>query len=168
MFTRLCRHSIVSFRGILLWSLNTNPFKCRVVSCFLRPVQALRQITQILWSKSKTLQLWIENWTYCWWKKSGEPVEVGSWNPIIYNDLILYIYPRWLFGISEPSTVAFLRRDGKMSFLLEFGWHMSAFLEKKTPLENKKNKHGHDVSQIYVPLISMCLVSGQHWGPWDF
>ena len=39
--------------------------------------------------------------TYCWWKKS-----CTSWYgkyPIIYRG---FIDPRWLFGISEPSTVA--------------------------------------------------------------
>ena len=34
--------------------------------------------------------------------KSGEPLEVGSWNPIIFQG---FVHPRWLFGISEPSTV---------------------------------------------------------------
>ena len=40
--------------------------------------------------------------TYCWWKKSGEPVEVGSWNPIIYREFYI---PGVSLGISEPSTV---------------------------------------------------------------
>ena len=53
--------------------------------------------------------------TYCWWKKSGKPVEVGSWKPIIYS--VLYI-PRWLFGISEPSTVA--PENGSVGILSRF------------------------------------------------
>ena len=37
-------------------------------------------------------------------QKSGEPVEVGS----LYHYLQGLIHPRWLFGISEPSTVSML------------------------------------------------------------
>ena len=33
------------------------------------------------------------------------PVELGSWDPNIDK---VFIHPRWLFGISEPSTVVFL------------------------------------------------------------
>ena len=27
---------------------------------------------------------------YCWWKESGQPVEVGSWNPIICNSFYVF------------------------------------------------------------------------------
>lgn len=39
-------------------------------------------------------------------QKSGEnnQVEVGSWNAIIYKGFMTFI--RWLFGISELSTVS--------------------------------------------------------------
>ena len=41
--------------------------------------------------------------SYCWWKKLCKPVEVFFCVfPIIYK---VCIHPRWLFGISEPSTV---------------------------------------------------------------
>ena len=33
-----------------------------------------------------------------------KPVEAGSWNPIYFKGF--YTIPRWLFGISEPSTVS--------------------------------------------------------------
>ena len=140
-------------------------------SCLLllRPVQALRQITQILWSKSKTLQLWRENWTYCWWKKSGvHQLRLVVEIPLFTRVLFIYIY------ISQVVVWDFWTINSSLS---EKGWQnefpvgvwvtCQLFLRKKTPPENNRNKHGHDLSRIFVPLISMCLVSGQHWGPWD-
>ena len=43
--------------------------------------------------------------SYCWWKKSGQPVEVGTVVYLIHY-LQGFIHPWWLFGISEPSTVS--------------------------------------------------------------
>ena len=37
-------------------------------------------------------------------RKNPGQVEVGSLSQFVYRGLI---YPRWLFGISEPSTVLF-------------------------------------------------------------
>ena len=38
---------------------------------------------------------------YCWWKKS-----CTSWGwQLVYHYLQGFIHPKWLFGISEPSTV---------------------------------------------------------------
>ena len=36
-----------------------------------------------------------------WWFRNpvNSPVEIGSWNPIIYRDFLCFIHPRWLFGI---------------------------------------------------------------------
>ena len=60
--------------------------------------------------------VWGEMNPYCWWFRNPawKPVEVGSWNPVIYDGF--YISKWWLFGISEPSTVVnvqvdFLKRD---------------------------------------------------------
>ena len=48
-------------------------------------------------------QMWIQ--TYSWWFRNpvNSPVELGSLSTIIYRD---FIHPRWLFGISESSTVS--------------------------------------------------------------
>ena len=45
---------------------------------------------------------------YCWCFRNpaNSPVEVGSWPPIFYR---VFWHPKWLFGISEPSTVSWLR-----------------------------------------------------------
>ena len=127
-------------------------------SCLLllRPVQALRQITQILWSKSKTLQLWIENWTYCWWKKSGEPVEVGSWNPIIYNRFnFLYI--------SQVVVWDFWTINSSLS---EKGWenefpvgvwvtHVSFSWEKNATGKQEKQTRPRRISDLCSPNINV-------------
>ena len=44
-----------------------------------------------------------DNKTYCWWTKSKKPPRMII-IPLFYK---VFNHPRWLFGISEPSTVSF-------------------------------------------------------------
>ena len=39
---------------------------------------------------------------YCWWKKTSKPIQVGSLSHYFQG----FVHPRWLFGISEPSTIS--------------------------------------------------------------
>ncbi len=48
--------------------------------------------------------MFIESWWYCWWwKKSGK---LTSWGNGSLSHSGFQKHPRWLFGISEPSTVS--------------------------------------------------------------
>ena len=67
--------------------------------------QKARSTRQLVWNPSKwspTLRNF-KTW-YCWWFRNpvNSPVEVDSLSHYLQG----FIHPRWLFGISEPSTVS--------------------------------------------------------------
>ncbi len=72
----------------------------KVTRCHLRPRWYWHQAVETLNNKN----WWIIQKTYCWcfWNPAVAPVEVGSWNPIIYR--VLHI-PGGCLGFL-PSTVS--------------------------------------------------------------
>ena len=55
----------------------------------------------------------------CWWIKSCKPVEVGSWNPIIYK---VFLHPRWCrtSSINSSCVPLLLVTDKRLSSLSMF------------------------------------------------
>ena len=96
---------------------------------------------------------------YCWWFRypARKPVELGSENPIIYRG---FIDPRWLFGISEPSTAC-----GDL-------WPKMVGVVKKC---GAKNKETRCQCIMYSPpqnsgtkdlVFCKCLYSTYRWTIW--
>ena len=57
-----------------------------------------------IWTTMNDLKRSTWNWKCCWWQKSGEKTSWGKGSLSQYLQGFI-IHPRWLFGISEPSTV---------------------------------------------------------------
>ena len=80
------------------------------------PPQQVHLFLGMMWPLPKLIR--------SWWKKSGGyPVEVGSWNPIIYR---VFIHPRWLAGFLnhqqyEPQRL--IEKHGEM----DGSWRLDVF-----------------------------------------
>ena len=88
-----------------LISLFKDYSRTRCISSFYRVFLHVDIYIPYIATVRKTGKVLKKRMCYFWWLKSGfKRLRLGSVYPMIYR--ALDIHPRWLFGVSEPSTVS--------------------------------------------------------------
>ena len=98
--------------------------------------------------------------SYCWWRKSCEPVEVGSWNPLIYKVLAPPQVVVWDFWL--PSTVARPSHPPHRDVGTWWPWNFQGWNTPQGHFSSQQSKMWMDVSQQKHQIVPFTKTKGKH------
>ena len=101
------------------------------------------------WKKTWRFFWGVEAWNhYCWWDRN--PGSIHQLRLVVYPIILLgFMHPRWLFGISEPSTVPLRIQPG---FLVRVILHVYYKMTSKTSRVAKLHMLCWRFCQFYWPI----------------